>query len=97
MTPGAFSKAEQADLIPRLKAFLQADLDVEISDLQAGMLLDFMDRDLGHAIYNRALYDAQALEHLRGRQELAPKGSPTLPKALWRSDAKGRFRLVGAS
>ncbi|MDP3405646.1 MAG: DUF2164 domain-containing protein [Brevundimonas sp.] len=61
MPPGAFSKAEQADLIPRLKAFLQADLDVEISDLQAGMLLDFMARDLGHAIYNRALYDAQAL------------------------------------
>ena len=44
MAPGAFSKAEQVDLIPRLRAFLQADLDVEISDLQAGMLLDFMAR-----------------------------------------------------
>jgi uncharacterized protein (DUF2164 family) len=61
MTPGAFSKAELADLIPRLQAFLRDDLDVEISELQAGMLLDFMARDLGHALYNRALYDAQAL------------------------------------
>jgi uncharacterized protein (DUF2164 family) len=56
-----FSKAEAADLLPRLKAFLRDELDIEVGDLQASMLLDFMARDLGHAIYNRGLYDAQAV------------------------------------
>ena len=61
MKPIAFSKEEIADLAPRLQAFLRDELDVEIGALQASMLLDFMARDLGHAIYNRGLYDAQAL------------------------------------
>ena len=61
MKPLAFSKAETADLAPRLQTFLRDELDVEIGALQAAMLLDFMARDLGHAIYNRGLYDAQAL------------------------------------
>jgi len=61
MKPIAFSKEEIADLIPRLQAFLRGELDVELGALQAAMLLDFMARDLGHAIYNRGLYDAQAL------------------------------------
>ncbi len=61
MKPIAFSKEEQADLIPRLKAFLRDELDHDIGDLQAGMLLDFMANTMGHAVYNRAIYDAQAL------------------------------------
>lgn len=61
MKPVVFSKEETADLAPRLQAFLRDELDVEIGTLQASMLLDFMARDLGHAIYNRGLYDAQAL------------------------------------
>lgn len=61
MKPIAFSKEETADLTPRLQAFLRDELDVELGALQASMLLDFMARDLGHAIYNRGLYDAQAL------------------------------------
>ena len=61
MKPIAFSKEEQADLIPRIKAFVAEELDQDIGDLQAGMLLDFMANTMGHAVYNRALYDAQAL------------------------------------
>lgn len=61
MSKPGFSKEETADLLPRLQAFLRDELEVEIGDLQASMLLDFMARDLGHGIYNRALYDAQAL------------------------------------
>lgn len=63
-----FSKAERADLLPRLQAFLRSELEVEIGDLQASMLLDFMARDLGHAVYNRALYDAQALIATRAEE-----------------------------
>lgn len=56
-----FSKEEQADLIPRIKAFVRDELDTEIGDLQASMLMDFFAEKLGHAVYNRAIYDAQAL------------------------------------
>ncbi len=56
-----FSKEEQRDLIPRIKAFVRDELDQDIGDLQAGMLMDFFANSLGHAVYNRALYDAQAL------------------------------------
>ncbi|WP_426041193.1 DUF2164 domain-containing protein [Brevundimonas sp. TWP2-3-4b1] len=56
-----FSKEEQRDLIPRIKAFVRDELDQEIGDLQASMLMDFFAEKLGHAVYNRAIYDAQAL------------------------------------
>jgi uncharacterized protein (DUF2164 family) len=61
MKPHGFSKEETADLLPRLQTFLREELDLEIGTLQATMLLDFIARDLGHAVYNRGLYDAQAL------------------------------------
>ena len=61
MKPIVFSKEEQRDLIPRIKAFLRDELDTEIGDLQASMLMDFFAEKLGHAVYNRAIYDAQAL------------------------------------
>ena len=61
MKPIVFSKEEQADLIPRIKAFVRDELDADIGDLQATMLMDFFAEKLGHAVYNRAIYDAQAL------------------------------------
>lgn len=61
MKPIVFSKEEQRDLIPRIKAFVRDELDQEIGDLQASMLMDFFAEKLGHAVYNRAIYDAQAL------------------------------------
>jgi uncharacterized protein (DUF2164 family) len=61
MKPITFSKEEQRDLIPRIKAFVSQELDQEIGDLQASMLMDFFANSLGHAVYNRAIYDAQAL------------------------------------
>lgn len=61
MKPIVFSKEEQRDFIPRIKAFVHDELDTEIGDLQASMLMDFFAEKLGHAVYNRAVYDAQAL------------------------------------
>ena len=61
MKPIVFSKEEQRDLVPRIKAFMRDELDTEIGDLQASMLMDFFAEKLGHAVYNRAIYDAQAL------------------------------------
>ncbi len=61
MKPIVFSKDEQRDLVPRIKTFMRDELDTEIGDLQASMLMDFFAEKLGHAVYNRAIYDAQAL------------------------------------
>ena len=61
MKPIVFSKEEQRDLIPRIRAFVRDELDQDIGDLQASMLMDFFANTLGHAVYNRAIYDAQAL------------------------------------
>ena len=61
MKPIVFSKEEQRDFIPRIKTFLRDELDTEIGDLQASMLMDFFAEKLGYAVYNRAVYDAQAL------------------------------------
>ena len=61
MKPIVFSKEEQRDFIPRIKTFLRDELDTEIGDLQASMLMDFFAEKLGHTVYNRAVYDAQAL------------------------------------
>ena len=61
MKPIVFSKEEQRDLVPRIKTFVRDALDTEIGDLQASMLMDFFAETLGHAVYNRAIYDAQAL------------------------------------
>jgi uncharacterized protein (DUF2164 family) len=48
----------------RLKASLQrycaANLDEEIGDLKAGLMLDFCLREIGPCIYNQAIKDAQA-------------------------------------
>ena len=61
MKPIVFSKEEQRDLIPRIKAFVRDELDQDIGDLQASMLMDFFANTLGYSVYNRAVYDAQAL------------------------------------
>ena len=61
MKPIVFTKDEQRDLIPRIRTFVRDELDQDIGELQASMLMDFFANTLGHAVYNRAIYDAQAL------------------------------------
>lgn len=61
MKPIVFSKEEQRDLIPRIKAFVRDELDQEIGDLQASIMMAFFANTIGHAVYNRAIQDAQAL------------------------------------
>lgn len=48
-----------------IKRYVAEQLDLEIGDLQAGLLLDFCVREVGPSIYNRAVADAQA--YFQGR------------------------------
>ncbi len=48
-----------------IKRFVAEHLDQDIGDLKAGLLLDYCLREIGPAIYNRAIADAQA--YFQGR------------------------------
>jgi len=45
--------------ITSLRRYFAAELDQEIGDLKAGLLLDFMLQEIGPSIYNVAISDAQ--------------------------------------
>ena len=50
----------RADLVASIKQYYRAERDEEIGDLQASFLLDFILKEIGPTVYNRALVDAQA-------------------------------------
>jgi len=57
----AFSREETAAITAKLKAYFRDELETELRDLPAELLLDFLAREIGPAFYNRGLYDAQAV------------------------------------
>lgn len=61
MKPIEFSKAEMRDMVRRLQGYFTDELEMDLGDLPAEMLIAFIARDLAPAFYNRGLYDAQAL------------------------------------
>jgi uncharacterized protein (DUF2164 family) len=50
----------QARFIVSIKRFFSETLDDDIGDLKASLLLEFVLREIGPSIYNRAVADAQA-------------------------------------
>ena len=46
--------------IASIKRYFTESLDDDIGDLKASLLLDFLLREIGPSIYNRAVADAQA-------------------------------------
>nr|WP_316629108.1 DUF2164 domain-containing protein [uncultured Brevundimonas sp.] len=61
MKPIRFSREEVAAITAKLRPYFRDELDVELRDLPAEMLIDFLAREIGPFFYNRALYDAQAV------------------------------------
>jgi uncharacterized protein (DUF2164 family) len=47
-------------LLASIKRYAAENLDEDIGDLKAGMLLDFCLVEIGPAVYNKAIADAQA-------------------------------------
>ena len=45
--------------IAALRGYFAANLDEEIGDLKAGLLLDFILSELGPSVYNQAIADAR--------------------------------------
>lgn len=56
-----FSRQEKEAIIPKIQAYMEQELEVDLGQFEAEFLLDFFIREVGPAFYNRALYDVQAL------------------------------------
>jgi len=54
------SKEQRKDLIAAIKSYFLENIDEEIGDLKAGLLLDFFMGKLSPPIYNQAIKDARA-------------------------------------
>jgi uncharacterized protein (DUF2164 family) len=61
MTPIRFSREELTAIAAKLRPYFRDEFDVDLRDLPAEMLVDFLAREIGPFFYNRALYDAQAV------------------------------------
>ena len=59
------TKQARADAVASLRQYLEANLPEPIGEMPAGLLLNFMLEEIGPAIYNRAIADAQARISLR--------------------------------
>ena len=53
------SQQDRKDAVASLQRYFEANLPEPIGDLAAGILLDFFLTEIGPAIYNKAVLDAQ--------------------------------------
>lgn len=56
-----FSREEKADIVGRIRHYFRDELDREIGEIGAEMLLEFFSVEIGGYYCNRGLYDAQNL------------------------------------
>jgi len=58
--PIKLSKDSEAFLLGSLKRYAAEELDLEMGDLKAKLLLDYVLKEIGPSVYNQAVADAQA-------------------------------------
>lgn len=61
MKPIEFSKEERVAATGKLRDYFSRELDQELGQLPADMLLDFIGNEIGGVFYNRGVHDAQQL------------------------------------
>jgi len=59
--PPLLTKDEMQEASSRLRAYLRDEMDVEVGQLPAEMLAEFIGRDIGRLFYNRGLRDAETV------------------------------------
>lgn len=52
--------SEKADAIHSLQRYFSEELDSELSDMQAGFMLDYLVKEFGPFAYNRGVEDARS-------------------------------------
>ena len=65
MTTIELSKPVRGDAVASMKRYFEENMPEPLGDLAAGLLLDFFLEEIGPAVYNQAIADAQARMSLR--------------------------------
>ena len=60
-----FSQEERDSLVADLQLYFEDELDQEIGELGACLLLEFIEVKIGKHFYNRALVDAQKIVEMK--------------------------------
>ncbi len=53
----SLTKEQMREMIDALKSFFLDELDMELSDMQAGFLVDFLSQNMSKYFYNRGVAD----------------------------------------
>ena len=86
--PIVLSETARKQSIASIKRYFVEELDQEIGDLKAGLLLEFILKEIGPSIYNAAIGDAQT--YLRNRVADL-EGACSVPEfAYWPSSSVRR-------
>ncbi len=56
-----FTKEEKERLIPKIKMYLNDELDIEVGNFDAEFLLDFFSEEIGSYFYNQGIQDSLAM------------------------------------
>ena len=54
-----FSKEQKAEILSSLRRFFTQELDAELSEIQAGFLVEYFFKELGPLAYNQGVEDAR--------------------------------------
>lgn len=61
MKPETLSREERGFLASELRSYLERECDVEIGNMDAEQVIDFLGEHLGAVYYNRGLRDAETV------------------------------------
>ena len=74
--------AERAEALASLRRYFSVELELELSELRATLLLDYLLKELGPLAYNRGVQDAERF--FRQRLEDLPATCFEAPFPHWR-------------
>ena len=83
-----FEKEQKQKMIESIRRYFLDELDEEIGDLKATLLLEFFIQEIGPSVYNRAITDATA--HMRERVADMEGSCFEAEFAYWKEKKKNR-------
>jgi uncharacterized protein (DUF2164 family) len=57
--PLSLTKEQKADLVASIRRFMAGEIDYELSEIEAGFLLDYALQEIAPFAYNKGIEDAQ--------------------------------------
>ncbi len=88
-----FSKDQKAEIVSSLRRYFSENLDSDLSDMQAGVLLEYFMNEIGPFAYNQGVEDAQKY-FLRAAEDL-PGTCFQEPLTHWKTRKRTMSRQPG--